>query len=89
MECAVSMCPVTLDQVLSTCVLFSFSQAWQLGRAVMCASTTKMSVVQAITEQEHGVLLISGKVTVPLIHNCSRVARNMLACGLHDSCVCV
>lgn len=62
MECGIATCPITLNQVLSSCVLFSYSQAWQLGRAITGASISKISVVQAIIKQQHGLLLISGKV---------------------------
>ena len=48
--------------VFSKMVLFTMSQAWQLGRAVKRANSSHTSAITAIVEQQKGFLLISGKV---------------------------
>ena len=62
MSSAVALGILTLEEVLSHCVLYSMSQAWQLGRAVKRAKIMHYSVINAVAEQQKGTLLITGKV---------------------------
>ena len=45
-------------------VLFTMSRAWQLGRAIMRARVQHTNVVQAVIEQQKGMVLMTGKVHV-------------------------
>ncbi len=80
MSAAIATGVMDFDTVLSKTVLFTMSQAWQLGRAVLRARHLHTSVVRAIVEQLNGMVLITGKVGVPpsspyrqalIIHKCS------------------
>ena len=62
MSAGVSTGVLTFQDVLNTAVLFSLSMAWQLGRAVKWARLTHNSVLQAIANQQHGIILVTGKV---------------------------
>ena len=64
MSCAVCTSPMTLSQVLDTCVLQSYSRAWKIGRAVMRAQLTHSNIVQAIAHDQCGIVLLSGKVII-------------------------
>ena len=62
MFAGISLGTFTLPDVLERCVLFSMSQAWQLGRAVLGARVTHSSILDTIVSQQHGTLIIAGKV---------------------------
>ena len=62
MSSAITLGVMSLSEVMSKCVLFSMSQAWQLGRAVMRAQHTHINVLSAVAEQQNGIVLITGKV---------------------------
>ena len=62
MSAAIAMGVMDFNTVLSNCILFTMSQAWQLGRAVSRARTTHNSMIDAVIEQQNGILLITGKV---------------------------
>jgi len=62
MSAGVTLGLLSLSEVMSKCVLFSMSQAWQLGRAVMRAQRTHINVLSAVAEQQNGIVLIAGKV---------------------------
>ena len=62
------------------CISFAMSQAWQLGRAVLRAQHTHTNVLDAITEQQKGIILLTGKVSrcrggsIPFYHARERCA---------------
>ena len=62
MSCGISLAPINLKDILKTCVLYSFSQAWQLGRAIIRARNAHTSVVDAVVEHK-GKVLLTGKVS--------------------------
>lgn len=62
MTCGISIGALSLDEVLRTCVVYSLSQAWQLGRAIARARVMHTNVVDAVVKQQNGLLLITGKV---------------------------
>lgn len=62
MSAAIATGVMPFSSVFSNMVLFSMSQAWQLGRAVQRAVNTHTSVISAIVEQQQGLVLITGKV---------------------------
>ena len=63
MICAICLPPLSLEDVLTKCVLLSYSQAWQLGRAILrTRALGGISIVDAIAKQQKGVVLIIGKV---------------------------
>ena len=62
MASGVAVSSLTLPQVFSSCVLFSLSRAWQLGRTILRARKTHSNVVTAVVEQQQGMLLFAGKV---------------------------
>ena len=63
MSCAVGLAPMSLEEILDKCVLHSFSQAWQLGRAIMRTKVLgDTSVTDAVLKQQNGILLLTGKV---------------------------
>ena len=62
MSCGISLAPINLKDILKTCVLYSFSQAWQLGRAIFRARNAHTSVVDAVVEYR-GKVLLTGKVS--------------------------
>ena len=66
LSAAISLGTFTLPEVLERCVLFSMSQAWQLGRAVLGARVTHSSVLDTIVSQQHGTLVLAGKVSPSL-----------------------
>ena len=66
MASGVAISSLTLPQVLSSCVLFSMSRAWQLGRAILRARKNHSNVVTTVVEQQQGVLLFAGKVSLPV-----------------------
>ncbi len=54
---------MSLEDVLSNCVLLSYSQAWQLGRVILRTRAIRgMSIVDAVAEQQKGTILLKGKV---------------------------
>ena len=63
MSCGISLAPMSLKDILETCVLYSFSQAWQLGRAIFRARNAHTSVVDAVVEHK-GKVLLTGKVSL-------------------------
>ena len=64
MICALCIPPMTLSEVLDTCILHSLSRAWQLGRAVYRAKQSQCNVIEAIITQQQGLLLLTGKVSM-------------------------
>ena len=62
MSAALATGVMDFSSVLSKMVLFTMSQAWQLGRAVQRAINSHASVVETIAEQQNGIVLILGKV---------------------------
>ena len=64
MMCAICIPPMTLSEVLNTCVLHSLSRAWQLGRAVYRAKKSQCNVIEAIVTQQQGLILLTGKVSM-------------------------
>ena len=55
---------MTMSEVKEKCIFFTMSQAWQLGRVVLRAQHTHTNVLDAITEQQNGIILITGKVSL-------------------------
>lgn len=64
MSAGVATAVMTFSEMLEKCVLFTMSQAWQLGRAVMRARIQHTNIIQAVCEQQKGMVLITGKVHV-------------------------
>ena len=62
MASGVAIGALTLSEVLKTCVHFSVSNAWQLGRAVARARKAHLSVVESVCSHQEGKLIIVGKV---------------------------
>ena len=63
MSCGICSAPMSLEDVLSNCVLLSYSQAWQLGRVILrIRAVGGMTVVDAVAEQQKGTVLLIGKV---------------------------
>ena len=62
MSSGISLGTLSLDDVMQTCVVYSLSMAWQLGRAIARARATHSGVVEAVVKQQNGLLLITGKV---------------------------
>jgi len=62
MVAGVAMGGVDFPTMMSKTVLYTMSQAWQLGRAVLRARRLHSSVLAAITDQQEGFVLICGKV---------------------------
>lgn len=62
MSAAIVTGVMPFSSALSQMVLYSMSQAWQLGRAVQRAINTHSSVINAVVEQQRGLVLIIGKV---------------------------
>ena len=62
MSSGISLGTLSLDDVMQTCVVYSLSMAWQLGRAIARARATHSSVVEAVVKQQNGLLLLTGKV---------------------------
>lgn len=62
MSAAVATGVMDYPTMLSKAVLFTMSQAWQLGRAVMRARLTHSPVLTAVAKQQNGLVLITGKV---------------------------
>lgn len=57
------MALMSIEDVLSKCVLLPYSKAWQLGRAILrTRALGDRSVIEAIIEQQEGSLLTLGKV---------------------------
>ena len=55
---------MTMSEMKEKCIFFSMSQAWQLGRAVLRAQHKHTNILDAITEQQNGIILITGKVSL-------------------------
>lgn len=66
MSCGICL-SITLQQVLDWGILYSYSRAWRLGRCIKRAIQKHSNVVDAIVEQENGLLLITGKVNTHLV----------------------
>ncbi len=63
MSCGICLTPMSLEDVLSNCVLLSYSQAWQLGRVILrTRAIGGTSIVDAVAEQQKGTILLIGKV---------------------------
>ena len=62
MSSGVALALMTCKEMLEKSVLFTLSQAWQLGRAVMRARVQHTNVVEAVTTQQKGLVLLTGKV---------------------------
>ena len=55
---------MTMSEMKEKCIFFSMCRAWQLGRAVLRAQHTHTNVLDAIKEQQKGIILITGKVSL-------------------------
>ena len=55
---------MTMSEMKEKCIFFSMSHAWQLGRAVLRAQHTHTNVLDAIKDQQKGIILITGKVSL-------------------------
>ena len=64
MMTGVTLGAMTMSEVMNKCIFFTMSQAWQLGRAVLRAQHTHTNVLDAIKEQQKGIILITGKVSL-------------------------
>ena len=62
MSSGVALALMTFKEMLEKSVLFTMSLAWQLGRAVMRARVQHTDVVEAVTKQQKGIVLLTGKV---------------------------
>ena len=62
MSSGVAVALMTYKEMLEKSVLFTMSQAWQLGRAVMRARAQHTDVIQTVTDQQKGMVLLTGKV---------------------------
>ena len=62
MSSGVAVALMTYKEMLEKSVLFTMSQAWQLGRAVMRARAQHTNVIEAVTTQQKGMVLLTGKV---------------------------
>ena len=62
MSAGVAMGVMDYPNMMSKAVLYTMSRAWQLGRVVYRARHTHSPVLAAITEQQNGLVIISGKV---------------------------
>ncbi len=56
-----AMGPIHFETVFQKMVVFAMSRAWQLGRAVDRAMSS-CSFLDAIVEQQHGYVLLTGTV---------------------------
>lgn len=54
--------PMKKSDLVTKTIHYSTSRAWRLGRAVLHARKTKQSTIQAILDQEGGIVLCGGKV---------------------------
>lgn len=62
MSAGIALGVLNFNEMLEKCILFTLSQAWQLGRAVMRARVQHTDVIQAVVEQQKGIVLMTGKV---------------------------
>lgn len=78
MSCGICIRPMSLRQVLDTCVLQSYSRAWRIGRAIVRARRTHDNIIQSVAQQQDGSLLLSGKVSkfaVPMFSVFHEIAK--------------
>ena len=59
-----ALCLMTFKEMMEKLVMFTMSLAWQLGRAVisMRARVQHTNVIEAVTNQQNGLVLTTGKV---------------------------
>ena len=62
MSSGVALCLMTFKEMMEKSVMFTMSLAWQLGRAVMRARVQHTNVIEAVTNQQNGLVLMTGKV---------------------------
>ena len=62
MSSGVALCLMTFKEMMEKSVIFTMSLAWQLGRAVMRARVQHTNVIEAVTNQQNGLVLTTGKV---------------------------
>ena len=62
MSSGVALCLMTFKEMMEKSVMFTMSLAWQLGRAVMRARVQHTNVIEAVTNQQNGLVLTTGKV---------------------------
>ena len=55
--------PLTFNEILSNCVIYSISKAWCLGRTVQRGRLAKTDLVNSILDSVRSKLIINGKVT--------------------------
>ena len=55
--------PLTFNEVLNNCVIYSISKAWCLGRAIQRGQLAKTDLVDSILDSVRSKLIINGKVT--------------------------
>ena len=64
LSAAIATGVMTYSEMLVKSVMFTMSQAWQLGRAVFRARKLHTNAVRAVVEQQHGMVLLTGKVGI-------------------------
>ena len=64
MSSGVALYLMTFKEMMEKLVMFTMSLAWQLGRAVisMRARVQHTNVIEAVTNQQNGLVLMNGKV---------------------------
>ena len=62
MSSGVALALMTYKEMLEKSILFTMSQAWQLGRAIMRARVQHTNVIEMVTTQQKGIVLLTGKV---------------------------
>ena len=62
MSSGVALCLMTFKEMMEKSVMFTMSLAWQLGRAVMRARVQHTNVIEAVTDQQNDLVLMTGKV---------------------------
>ena len=62
MASGVAFAVMTYKEMLEKSILFTMSQAWQLGRAIVRARAQHTSVIEMVIAQQKGTVLMTGKV---------------------------
>lgn len=62
-SCALALCPLTTEEILSLCPLNTVSQAWYLGKLIYEARWQKKSPVDAMVASQMGEILMIGSIT--------------------------
>lgn len=64
MSSGVALALMTYKEMLEKCILFTMSQAWQLGRAIMRARVQHTNIIETVITQQKGMVLLTGKVPI-------------------------